>query len=563
MEMPVTVWTWALAFLPLAILLFMMIARRWGAAEAGPLAWVTAAVIAGLAFQMPLADIGLQSAQGTWDALTILIVVWPAILIYEVTREADAFEPLRRGISRILPHPLLQVMAFGWVFASFLQGITGFGVPIAVCAPLLVGIGVRPVYAVIIPLVGHAWNNTFGTLAVAWLGLQQVTDLSPAQVATTALYASAFLWILNLLGGLLVCWLYGRFRGIREGLPAIAMISLVHGGVTLVLSQWNDVLNGFIAGVAGFILIFALGLLPRYRRASTVSDSRIFEPDPASSTEEPPSTTPQDVAHSGGNGGQVEPAEGGSSASEAVRSLAPSMSLNKAFIPYYALLVITLGVLLIPPVENTLAGYSFGLTFPEITTGLGFTLPATTEEVSLLTHAGTFLFLAAFVGYVAYRLLAHIGSGGWRRIWARTVEKAIPATIAVVALVAMAAVMQGAGQAEILAQGIAATTGDVYAFLAPFIGILGAFMTSSNLAANLLFGGFQETTAQAAGLDTTAVLGAQTAGAATGNILAPSNVLLGTTTAGILGREGEVMRISLPLTLFIGVIIGAVVLIVA
>src|SRR3546814_12464691 len=99
----------------------------------------------------------------------------------------------------------MQVLAFGWAFASFLQGVTGFGVPIAVCAPLLVGIGVRPLYAVIIPLVGHAWNNTFGTLAVAWLGLKQAADMSPELALESAFYAAIFTWVLNFLGGLLVC----------------------------------------------------------------------------------------------------------------------------------------------------------------------------------------------------------------------------------------------------------------------------------------------------------------------------------------------------------------------
>ncbi|GAB3716781.1 L-lactate permease [Nocardiopsis oceani] len=565
MDMPVTVLNWSLAFLPIALLLFMMIARRWGAAEAGPLAWIIAAVVAAAVFELPLPDLGLQSVKGTWDAITILYVVWPAILIYEVTREADAFEPFRRGITRLLPHPLIQVMAFGWIFASFLQGITGFGVPVAVCAPLLIGIGVRPLYAVVIPLVGHAWNNTFGTLAVAWLGLGQVTDMSPAVAATTALYAAAFVWILNLMGGLLVCWLYGKVRGILEGLPAVLAISLVHGGLTLVLSQWSDVLNGFIAGVVGFALIFVLGRLPRYKRTPSVTGSRIFESGPGhvgeslATTEGAPTSggAGRTLTDGGAGGGATEESTPGSEAASAKR-----MSLNRAFIPYYALLVITLGILL-TPLERLLEVYSIGPSFPEITTGLGFITGAEDESVTILTTPGTFLFAAAFIGYFAYRSMGYIHTGGLRRIGSNTAGKAIPATIAVVSLVAMAAVMQGAGQAEVLALGIAATTGGFYAFLAPFIGVLGAFMTSSNLASNLLFGGFQESTANAAGLNQSAVLGAQTAGGATGNILAPGNVILGTTTAGILGREGDVLRITLPLTLLIAAVIGVAVLAVA
>ena len=549
--MHVDLLVWALAFLPLALLLFVMILRRWGAAEAGALGWLTAVVIAIFVFDMSVRAIGLQSVKGTVDALTILYVVWPAILIYEVTREAGAFDPFRRGMTRLLPHPLIQVMAFGWVFASFLQGITGFGVPIAVCAPLLVGIGVRPLYAVVIPLVGHAWNNTFGTLAVAWLGLKQVTGMGPELAASTALYAAAFIWILNLMGGLLVCWLYGRIRGVREGLPAVAAISLVHGGLTLVLSQWNDTLNGFIAGLVGFILIFALGRLPRYRRPSKVQDSRIFEPAGQVAPEpSAPSTA--------GTTTPVAPVGAGQPAGPVA-----TMSVNAAFIPYYALLVITFGILLIPPVKDALSGVVIGLSFPEISTGLGFDTPEESVEMSLLTHAGTFLLAAAFVGYLAYSRMGHIRPGGLSRVWSRTFEKAIASTIAVVALVAMATVMQGAGQADALARGVAAATGGFYGFLAPFVGVLGAFMTSSNLASNLLFGGFQETTAAATGTSKAAILGAQTAGGAIGNTVAPGNVLLGTTTAGILGKEGDVLRITFPLGLMIAAVVGVVVLIVA
>lgn len=560
MAQQVDAWTWVLAFLPLALLLFVMIARRWGAAEAGAVGWLTAVVVAIFVFDMSLRAVGLQSVKGTTDALTILYVVWPAILIYEVTREAGAFEPFRRGITRLLPHPLIQVMAFGWVFASFLQGITGFGVPIAVCAPLLVGIGVRPLYAVVIPLVGHAWNNTFGTLAVAWLGLEQVTGMAPQLASATALYAAAFIWVLNLMGGLLVCWLYGKARGLREGLPAVVAISLVHGGTTMLLSQSNPTLAGFTAGLLGFALIFALGRLPGYRQPSAVRDSRIFSPaGPAAAPAPAPAASP-----SAGSAGSVSTGGTGRLPSQPEPvGPAATMSVNTAFIPYYALLVITFVVLLIAPIKDALDGVSIGLAFPALTTGLGFATSPESIEISLFTHAGTFLFTAALLGYIAYARLGHIGKGGWSRVWSRTLDKAIASTVAVVALVAMATVMQGAGQADALAQGVAAATGPLYAFLAPFVGVLGAFMTSSNLASNLLFGAFQESTAQATGTSTAAILGAQTAGGAIGNTVAPGNVLLGTTTAGILGQEGQVLRITFPLGLLIAAVVGLAVLVVA
>ncbi|NYE47856.1 lactate permease [Spinactinospora alkalitolerans] len=562
--MTLDLWSWLLALSPLALLLVLMIVRNWGAAEAGALSWLATASIAALAFGMSLRDIGMQSVKGAMDALTIVYIIWPAILIYEITREADAFRPLQRGITRLLPHPLLQVMAFGWVFASFLQGITGFGVPIAVCAPLLVSIGVRPVHAVFIALIGHAWNNTFGTLAAAWVGLKQVTDLSPGEEALTALQASVLLWIVNIAAGLVICWMYGRARGVSEGLTAVALISLAHGGLGLVLSQWDDTLNGFLAALAGFVLIFGLGRLPMYRRSSAVRASPMFAGSAPSSGRAGGTGSGEDAAtgtpSSGGR--RAAPATGvgltGGREAEA-STTAREMPLGTAFLPYTALLGITLVILLIPPIERTLGGISVGLGFPPFTTGLGYATPAETSEMAVFTHAGTFLLAAAVVTYLCYARMRYLAKGAWKRALARTADKAIGATIAVLALVSMAAVMQGSGQASTLAQGVADWTGGVYILLAPFIGLFGTFITGSNLSGNLLFGPLQQTTATAAGLSGPAVLSGQTAGGALGAIISPSKVLLGTTTAGVSGREGEVLRMALPVTLLLTAVIGAVV----
>ena len=549
MELPVNLMSWSLAFLPLAILLVLMLVFRWGIAEAGPVAWIGAIIVALAYFQMPASAVGYQSVAGAWSAATVLYVVWASILIYEVTHEGGAFEPLRGGITRILPDPLIQVLAFGWAFASFLQGVTGFGVPIAVCAPLLVGIGVRPLYAVIIPLIGHAWNNTFGTLAVAWLGLKEITGLSPVAAAETALYAAIFIWVLNILGGILVCWVYDGLKGVKRGLPAIAIMSIIQGGLTLLLSQWTDVLNGFIASSVAFAAIFAIGRLPMYRHARAAT-SDIF-------TDERQRSRRGDGDFSSAAGGAAPPSPpGGSTATRA-------MSLNQAFIPYYALLVVTFGVLLIPPVKAALGAFSFGLVFPAIDTGLGFHIDAAHASVKLLTHPGTFLLIAAVVAYIAFQAMGTMPRGGLGRVLLRTLEKAVPSTIAIVALVAMSEVMAGCGSVQVLAHGVAAATGPAYGLLAPFVGGLGAFMTSSNLASNLLFGSFQASTANAVGLYPPAILGAQTAGGAAGNMIAPGNVLLGTTTAGILGSEGAVLRVTLPLFLMVALIIGVVVVIVA
>jgi len=100
-QIPLTLFYWATAFLPILVLLLLLVTFRWGAAEAGPVAWLIATVVALTLYRAPFPVVALETVKGVWSAVfSILILVWPAILIYEVTREAQAFEPFRKGLPR-------------------------------------------------------------------------------------------------------------------------------------------------------------------------------------------------------------------------------------------------------------------------------------------------------------------------------------------------------------------------------------------------------------------------------------------------------------------------------
>ena len=133
----------------------------------------------------------------------------------------------------------------------------------------------------------------------------------------------------------------------------------------------------------------------------------------------------------------------------------------------------------------------------------------------------------------------------------------MPSGMAVIGLVIMSKIMGGTGQTIVLSQGIANVLGSKYLLLAPFVGLLGTFMTASNMSSNILFGGFQVTTANLLHVSTSGVLGAQTAGGAIGAAVSPSKIILGTTTANILGKEGEVLKILLAITIPATILIGA------
>lgn len=531
-QLPVDIVHWGLALLPIVALLVLLVPLRWRAPEAGPIGMFVAAIVALVVFQAPLETISVAGAKGVWDALFILYVVWPALLFYHVGDRAGAFDALRQGITSFSRNELFVVLALGWVFSSFLQGIAGFGTPIAVVAPLLVAIGMRPVYAVAIPIIAHLWAKFFGTLGVGWLATLQVVDL--ADVTATAFQAGLLLIIQVVLGGFTVAWMYGRWPAVRQAIPFVLIISAIQGGGQLVMTLVDPVLSAFIAATAALVALYPLSRWRPYAEPVEGIDER-----PAMREE---ARDQGDERH-------------------------PVMGMGMSLLPYVVLVVTTIGVLVIPPVTQFLEGLEAGLPFPAITTGYGVEVEAADpySPFAPLTHPGTFLLLTSVVTWLMYRSRGYYGAWAEREetesIWRGLANDAIPASVPVIAFLVMSKVMDHSGQTDVLALGIAEIAPPlVFAFLANAIGALGAFMTSSSTSSNVLFSDLQQSVAELRDLPESTVIAAQSAGGALGNAVAPANVVLGASTAGISGREGEVLRITIRWTLLAVVLTGIVTL---
>lgn len=527
-DLPVDLLHWSVALAPIILLLLLLTVFRWKAPQAGPMGVFLGAVTAVIFFQAPLQTLASAVGQGVWDAVFILFVVWPALLLYRASDAAGAFAALRKGIQRFSSNQLFLVLAFGWVFASFLQGIAGFGTPIAVVAPLLVALGVRPVLAVVIPLIGHAWANMFGTLAVGWLATLQVVDLEDP--TTTAVQTAVLLWIPNLTAGFTIAWLFGRWPAVRHATPFVLIMSLIHGGGQLGIMFISPILSTFIAATLGLVALYPLSRWKRYSEPAEQIEDRPAMKDDAGKDDDAPE---------------------------------PVMSFAWSLLPYGALTLSAVLVLAIPPVTSALEFLSIGLPFGETTTGYGVTNEAQDpySPFTPLTHPGIFLLFAVLVAWLVYRSKGFYGRwqerAGEQRIWASTASDAIPSSIAIVSFLVLAKILDLTGQTEVLALGIAAVApAAVYAVAANFIGVLGAFMTSSNTASNVLFSQLQQTVAGQENLAESAIIAAQSTGGAVGNSIAPANVVLGTTTAGIVGQEGAVLRKTLPWALAVSVLVG-------
>lgn len=496
---------------PLAVLV-LMVGFRWGGSRAGTVGWITALVIA-------LVNFGAWGSGG--DVLVtahiralvltadVVLIVWAALLLYMVMDHSGALPVIAGWFTGLTRNDVLRVLLLGWVFTSFLQGVGGFGVPVAIVAPLLVGLGLSPLAAIVVPSIGHAWAVTFGSLGSSFIALIGVTGME-ADLLTedTAL----MLGVAAFACGTLAAHAYAGWRGVRLGLPAVLVI-----GAAMSTAQFIAATNGLwnvgaaIGGLAGLTVGLWVTRWPMYR-AETVSDADTAD----SPIEESPS-------------------------SEATEKQ-PSFVLA---ISGYAVLVV-LAVLIkgVEPIKSVFAEIRLSIHLPEVVTSLDWVTPATDNlGFSIFGHTGAILLYSSLIAYVLLNRNGYFEDGAPKAIYQGVRKRGVRPAIGILSMMAMAMVMANAGMTRTLAEWLSqAVPADLYAVVGTAIGALGAFMTGSNTNSNAVFGTLQMDTAGLLGISVTVVLATQTSAAAIASLLAPAKIMVGASTVGMSGDEGRVLR---------------------
>jgi lactate permease len=311
------------------------------------------------------------------------------------------------------------------------------------------------------------------------------------------------------------------FRGkesLRKGWPALLLMGVAMAGVQAALATsglWN--LAGFGAGLAGLAVGALVARLPIYQ--SPIPNVPISQVPSKEQARQP-------------------------------------MSLWLALAPYLALIVVVAAAELWPWLHEVLNRVQIQVHFPEVQTSYGWTTAAGYgRKISVFGHAGALLAYVSLVFYLVYRLSGHYAPGVERRIVQRTVKSAVPSSIGILTMVGMAVVMDNSGMTYVLAAGLSKAAGPLYPLVAPFIGMLGAFMTGSNTNSNVVFAPLQQQAADLLLISVPIILAAQTTGGSLGSMLAPAKLIVGCSTAGLAGREGDVLK----KTLWPGLIIAGVV----
>jgi L-lactate permease len=597
------------AGLPLYVLFVLLAILRLPAWICALAAMLTAALLAWIVWGMPFGvTVGTATEGMAFGLWPISWIVLNAVFFHNLTVASGDFDVIKRSLTRLTVDRRLQTLLVAFSFGALLEGIAGFGAPVAITASILASLGFEPISAAVLALLANTAPVAFGSIGIPIVTLGGLVapilghkDPTSTTLALSAMVGRQLPLFSILIPAYLIVVLAG-WKRMREVLPAVLVTGVSFSIVQFLVSNFvGPELTDILAALV------SMGCLAALLRFWKPKEVWRFAHETAAPV------GPRRVASASGS--PATAAELGGSAFDKVDS--PGRILRA-----YSMYVVLVVVILVGQMGNLpfFSGHPVGdvktaLAAPyNITADLkcgtpafklcpqpwigplptkdrqafkfpdwNFYWPGTYEivkgkPVSLifrekpivsksteypLTFDWNFLAAAGslvlYAGLIAFLVMRILGSRvNFLMVYGRTLRQlAIPvATIALI--LAIAQLMNYSGMTSSMAIALS-KTGVIFPFVAAFLGWLGVFLTGSDTSSNTLFGPLQAQTAQQLhNVSPILTAGTNSSGGVMGKMISPQNLSVGAAGVNKVGSEGEIFRrvigYSLILTSAVGVV---------
>lgn len=463
-------------------------------------------------FQMPLEKILAAAVFGILAGLwPIGYIVLMAVWLYRLAVKSGKFEIIQASIATISDDQRIQVILIAFCFGAFLEGAAGFGVPIAICAALLVELGFKPFKAAMLCLLANAASGAYGAIGIPVLvGAQQggveLRDLSVMMIAIVQLS--------TLFVPLLLVVVLDGYRGVRETWPVLLLIGLMFSGLqVMTLYLFGPELTDIIAPLAsmGTLALFMQFWQPK----------QIYREDSA-----PPISSIR------------------WSFTEVIKAWSPFYILTATILiwslPQFKGLFAADGVLAATVLKLQIPFLHLQVEeLPPIADAVR-ALPAV-WNVALISASGTAILVAVILTTLGSSRLSPSVSIQQLRLVIRDLWSPL---VMISLIMAVAYIANFSGASSSIGLGLA-RTGTVFPLIAPVIGWLGVFITGSVVNSNTLFAHLQSVTASQIGTNQALLVAANTSGGVMGKLISPQSIAIAAAAVGQVGRESDIMRTTL------------------
>lgn len=521
------------ALLPVVVFFVLVGALRMRSHRAGAIALGVGLLVAIAGFHMPV-DMAVAAALlGVENGLMpIVIIVIAAVWLHRLLQATGREVDLRKVFSAVGQGDLrIQAMLIALCFGGLLEGLSGFGVPVAVVAALLLGLGFKPMKAAVIALVANTSPVAYAafgvpiTTAAALLSGRDILQNAADITFYVSLTQPAIAFVMPFALSLLI-----DKEHFRHMFPLAFVMGLVEGiGQFLTLRFVSFELGGVLPPIVTFLVVALMVVVYR-------------PPVPPEFVTEKPTDL---------RAGRVA----------------------LAVMPYSLVIVILSVGRMVPQVAQALTATDLHVAWPGLA---GLVASPDNPNVAgdighvtipVLSQPGVLIAVAALVTGVVYTLVTEGGKYplGFTQIGVKllsAIDSLRYSAATILEVMALAYLMNISGMVLTIGT-LLAGTGTFFLLLSPLIGYLGTAISGSTTSANALFAALQETTALQIGLPGAFAVALNTAGGVIGKLIAPQSLAIAAAAMGEPERETdllhEVLGWSLALLLFVvfvGFILG-------
>ena len=246
------------ATLPLIVLLIGIPLLMKPAAKVAPIALLVTVLAAILVFHFPAKVTVLAALQGGLTGLfPIMYIPFGALVVYNVLKATGWMDKMQGAMANLTVDRRAQALLIAFGFGAFLEGICGFGAPVAIPASILIGLGYNPMMAALVCLVANTGPVPFGSLAIPTVTLAKTTGLDVMKLSQMT---GRFMAPLALIMAFATVYAMSKSKGMKGALGTILVTGLSFSITQFLVSNFigadlTSVLAGLVCLVATAIYL--------------------------------------------------------------------------------------------------------------------------------------------------------------------------------------------------------------------------------------------------------------------------------------------------------------------
>ena len=488
---------------------------------------VVALLIALFVYHMPVTAAGATTVYGAaFGLFPIGWIILNVIFLYHLTVDKGLFTVLRNSLARVAPDPRIQLVLIAFSFGAFIEGMAGFGTPVAITGAILIQLGFKPLQACCLALIANTAPVAFGSLGIPITTLEAVAGLDAKLVSAMVGRQLPFFSLI------IPFWIVAAYAGWR-GMLAVWPAALTAGAAFAIPQFLVSNYHGpwLVDIISGACSIGATVLLLRFWKPKVLMKLPVDEATTA--------------------------------AKESAAVAVPRREVTRAWMPW-AILTALLLLWGTPQVKAVLDGLSpVKIAVPGLHNVVQRVAPVAPPNappekaefrLNLFSATGTGILVAA----VLSGFLMGYTPGQMFRTYGRTLWHVRFSLLTIAAMLALGNVTKYSGTDATLGLALA-HTGGLYPFFGTLLGWLGVALTGSDTASNVLFGSLQRITAEQTGVSPILMGAANSSGGVMGKMVDAQSIVVASTATNFYGHEGEILRKvfwhSLVLVVLMGILV--------